>query len=81
MSISNRISPSRSSTTSMLIYGPRSFEDDFKHQKKDEVQAVVAKIEKTYRRAGLSKVKMDSGYCCCLGLLDPISNIRVNGCI
>lgn len=24
---------------------------------------------------------LDSGYCCCLGLMDPISNIRVNGCI
>ncbi|KAF8694136.1 hypothetical protein HU200_038466 [Digitaria exilis] len=81
MSISNPNVPSRSSTTSMRIYGPRSFEDEFTYQKQDEVQAVVAKIEKIYRRAGLSKVKMDSGYCCCLGLLDPISNIRVNGCI
>ncbi|CAL5043803.1 unnamed protein product [Urochloa decumbens] len=63
-------------------YGPRSFEDEFHmYEKQDEIQAVVAKIQKFYILADLNKVKLDSGYCCCFGLLDPISNIRVNGCI
>jgi len=65
------------------IYGPGSFQQQPHHlyQKEDEIQAVVAKIEKFYSRADLRKVELDSGYCCCLGLLDPISNIRVNGFI
>ncbi|XP_066370114.1 uncharacterized protein [Miscanthus floridulus] len=67
---------------SRTIYGPKEVRDNFhRNLKEDEVKRVLAKIEMIYREVELDSDELESGYCCCLGLLNPKANIRVNGSI
>ncbi|OEL37595.1 hypothetical protein BAE44_0001386 [Dichanthelium oligosanthes] len=73
--------PNRSSGP-IRIYGPRELRDEFHmDKKKEEIEPVLAKIEKIYSQVKQDKGRLDSGYCCCVGLLDPTTNIRVNDII
>jgi len=66
-------------TLTPVIYGPRQVPDDCSGVQLDDYHRVVAKIDKM--KAGVAKVYLESGYCCCVGLLDPITNIIINGSI
>jgi hypothetical protein len=67
---------------SRTIYGPREVPDNFhRNLKEDECKRVLAKIEMIYREVELDSDSLESGYCCCLGLLNPKANILVNGSI
>jgi len=67
---------------SCTIYGPREIRDNFhRNLKEDEFKRVLAKIEMIYREVELDSDELESGYCCCLGLLNPKANILVNGSI
>ena len=67
---------------SRTIYGPKEVWDNFhRNLKEDEFKRVLAKIEMIYREVELDSDKLESGYCCCLGLLNPKANILVNSFI
>jgi hypothetical protein len=73
-----RISSAPKISTMRRIYGPGDVLDEFDMHKREGVfRNVVRDVERKYRGTLLNKEKFDSGYCCCLGLLDPIINIRV----
>jgi hypothetical protein len=60
------------------IYGPGDVPDEFDMHKREGVFCnIVRDVKRKYRGTLLNKEKFDSGYCCCLGLLDPIINIHV----
>ncbi|CAD6246153.1 unnamed protein product [Miscanthus lutarioriparius] len=78
--------PACSSSSTMSIFGPIEVPDNFGAFKLDDYDRVVAKIDKLYHKSkagivGISKEYLESGYCCCLGLLDPATNIRINASI
>ncbi|RLM73852.1 hypothetical protein C2845_PM15G04680 [Panicum miliaceum] len=60
---------------------PRTLKDEFHlAEKKDEIEAVLAKIEGIYSRVKLDKeLVVGNGFC--FGLLDPATNILVNSVI
>ena len=63
------------------IYDPRTLENEFHlDERKDEIEAVLAKVEGIYSRVKLDKeLVMGNGFC--FGLLDPATNILVNSVI
>ena len=63
------------------IYDPRTLENEFHlDERKDEIEAVLAKVEGIYSRVKLDKeLVMGNGFC--FGLLDPDTNILVNSVI
>jgi hypothetical protein len=74
------------SSSTMTIYGPREVPDDFCGFDLDDFYRVAAKINKMYRKSKakaeiMAKEYLESGYCCCLGLLDPATNIIINASI
>ncbi|KAF8662121.1 hypothetical protein HU200_056313 [Digitaria exilis] len=72
-------SPAVTSSSSVSrIFEPRTLEDDFHlYEKKDEIEATLAKIEGIYTRVKLDKeLVLGNGFC--FGLLDPVTNILVN---
>lgn len=70
---------SRGGGGNICICEPSDLKDGFHFAKsKDEIESVLAKIEKIYSRSKLPKHASRNGCCSCVGLLAPATNIIVN---